>query len=110
MIEGFWIVQFEGMRGNGGGVLVLLKGQVFGGDNGYLYKGDYETDNRTVTAQVSVHQFLPGVPSVLGVDGNVELLLKGNVTGEVITAKASVANQELPGLVVKLTRVSGLPV
>ena len=60
MVEGFWIVQFEGMRGNGGGVLVLLKGHVFGGDSSFLYKGNYETQNVTVTARVSVHQFLPG--------------------------------------------------
>ncbi len=35
MVEGFWIVQYEGMKGNGGGVVIFIKGKVFGGDTGY---------------------------------------------------------------------------
>ena len=33
MVEGFWIVQFEGVQGNGGGVVFFIKSQVFGGDS-----------------------------------------------------------------------------
>ena len=109
MVEGFWIVQTEGVQGNGGGVVVLLKGRIFGGDTGFLYTGTYKTDEKTVSAQVSVRNFLPGVPNILGVQGDFEMVLRGTVTGGVIKATASVANQEAAGLVVKLTRVSDLP-
>jgi len=34
MVEGFWIVQFQGPQGNGGGVAVFVNGKVFGGDSG----------------------------------------------------------------------------
>jgi transketolase C-terminal domain/subunit len=109
MVEGFWIVQFEGVQGNGGGVIVLLKGRVFGGDSGFIYTGTYQNDENTITARVLVHNFLPGVPSVLGVQADVELLLKGTIAQKVVKATASVAGQGIAGLVVKLTKVSDLP-
>jgi hypothetical protein len=76
MVEGFWIVQFEGVQGNGGGVVIFLKGHVLGGDSGFIYTGTYETDEKTLSGRVLVHNFLPGVPSVLGIQGDVELILK----------------------------------
>jgi hypothetical protein len=110
MVEGFWIVQFEGVRGNGSGVIVLLKGHVLGGDSGFVYTGAYESDGKTLLAQVSVRNFLPEVPSVLGVQGDVDLVLKGTVSENIIKAKASLANSDdVIGLAVKLTRVSNLP-
>jgi hypothetical protein len=109
MVEGFWIVQYEGIQGNGGGVVVFLKGHVLGGDTGFVYTGTYESDEKTMSARVSVRNFLPGVPNVLGIEGNFELLLKGTVEGQTIKATASVANQQAAGIIVKLTKVSDLP-
>lgn len=109
MIEGFWIVQYEGVQANGGGVVVLLKGRVLGGDSGFIYTGKYETDEKTLSAWVTVHNFLPGVASVLGIQGDFELALKGTVDGETIKGAASVVNQETAGIVLKLTKVSNLP-
>jgi len=109
MVEGFWIVQYEGIRGNGGGVIIFTKGQVLGGDTGFIYTGAYKTDERTITADVLVRNFLPEVPSVLGVQGDFELNLKGNVGGQIIKASATLVGQEGAGIVVKLTRVSDLP-
>ncbi|HXJ93076.1 MAG TPA: GrlR family regulatory protein [Terriglobia bacterium] len=109
MVEGFWIVQYEGVQGNGGGVVIFLKGHVLGGDTGFIYTGTYQTDEKTISARVLVRNFLPGIASVLGVQGDFELTLKGTVEGQTIKAGASVANQQVAGLVVKLTRVSDLP-
>jgi hypothetical protein len=109
MVEGFWIVQFESVQGKGAGVVVLLKGRILGGDNGFIYRGVYETDEKTFSGRVSVHNFLPGVSSVLGVQGEVELALKGTVEGDTIKGAASVVNLEAAGIVVKLTRVGDLP-
>jgi T3SS negative regulator,GrlR len=109
MVEGFWIVQFEGVQGNGGGVVFFLKGRIFGGDSGFVYTGDYQTDEKTVTGRVKVRNFLPDVPSVLGVPGDFELSLKGKVSGNRIEGTASLVNQEVMGIVVKLTKVGDLP-
>lgn len=110
MVEGFWIVQFEGVQGNGGGVIVLLKNHVFGGDGSFTFTGTYETDEKAISGRVLVHNFLSGVASVLGVQGDVELVLKGAVNGTTnIKAVASVVNQGIAGLTLKLTKVRDLP-
>jgi hypothetical protein len=108
MVEGFWIVQFEGVQGGGGGVAVFTNGKVLGGDSGYTYIGTYEVNQTSVKARVKVHQFLAGVPNVLGVQGDFELLLDGVVTGDNIKAQASLAGKQGIGLAVKLTRRSAL--
>ena len=110
MVEGFWIVQFEGVQGNGGGVVFFVKGHVLGGDSGFVYTGTYQTDEKTISARVRVRNFLPEVLSVFGVPGDYELRVKGNVAGKVIEGKASLVNQEAMGIVVKLTKIGELPV
>jgi hypothetical protein len=110
MVEGFWIVQYEGMKGNGGGVAMFIKGQVFGGDTGYTYLGSYHTQGNSVKAHVKVQNFLPGVPSVLGVVGNFELDIDGTVTGDSFTGTGSLPKeQQAVGIALKLTKVSELP-
>jgi len=109
MVEGFWIVQYEGMRGAGGGVAMFIKGKVFGGDTGYLYTGSYEVRGDFVRAHVHVRNFLPDVPSVLGVVGDFELNIEGKIEGEVIRAAGSVASAKAIGLALKLTKRFDLP-
>jgi hypothetical protein len=65
MVEGFWIVQYEGVAGNGGGVAVFIKGRVFGGDSGFVYTGTYNADEKSIAAKISVRNFLPDVPRSL---------------------------------------------
>lgn len=109
MVEGFWIVQYEGMRGNGGGVAMFIKGKVFGGDTGYIYLGSYETHGDAVRAQVMVRNFLPDVPSVLGVVGDFELIIDGKISGDVIKGTGSVKNMQAAGIALKLTKRADLP-
>jgi hypothetical protein len=54
MVEGFWIAQFEGVQGTGGGVVFFIKGRIFGGDSGFVYTGTYQTDEKTITGIVKV--------------------------------------------------------
>jgi hypothetical protein len=110
MVEGFWIVQYEGVQGNGGGVVFFIKGRVFGGDSGFVYTGTYQTDEKTITGSIKVHNFLPEVLSVFGIPGDYDLSLRGNVAGNIIKGKASLVGQEAMGIVVKLTKVGELPV
>ena len=110
MVEGFWIVQYEGMKGNGGGVAMFIKGQVFGGDTGYTYLGSYKTQGDSVNANVKVRNFLPDIPSVLGVVGDFELNIEGTRTGDVIKATGSLPKEDRSvGIALKLTKVADLP-
>ena len=65
MVEGFWIVQFAGMEGKGGGVVVVTKGKVFGGDS-------VTCPPKTVWMSVIIH----GVEGVM-----LMVLVLGAVTG-----------------------------
>ena len=109
MVEGFWIVQFEGVHGGGGGVVFLRNGTVLGGDSGYIYEGKYETNNPNLRATVSVKNFLPGVPNVLGVNADFDLVLEAKIEGDTLKGRASLASAQGMGLAVKLTRRAPLP-
>lgn len=109
MIEGFWIVQYEGMKGNGGGVVMFIKGKVFGGDAGYTYIGSYQTQGDLVKAHVTVRNFLPDVPSVLGVLGDFELTIQAKLEGDIMKGTGSLANSQAVGIAVKLTKRANLP-
>jgi hypothetical protein len=109
MVEGFWIVQYEGMKGNGGGVAVFIKGKVFGGDTGYTYLGSYEIQGNSVKAHVVCHNFLPNVPSVLGVVGDFELDIDGKLEGDTIQGTGSLPNAKAVGIALKLTKRGNLP-
>lgn len=108
MIEGLWIVQYEGVHGGDGGVVVFVNGQALGGDNAFVYTGTYRSDDRGIAARVQVRNFAPGIQNVLGIEGNFELALEGKLEGGVIKGTGSLINQAGPGLAFKLTRVTEL--
>ncbi len=58
MIDGLWVVQYEGIQGGGGTVLVFVEGQVLGGDNGFTVIGEYNLVGEHVTARVTVQNYL----------------------------------------------------
>jgi hypothetical protein len=108
MIEGLWVVQFEGTADSGGGVVVFVRGQVLGGDSGFVYTGTYQSDDNVVSARVLVRNFNPAIGSVFGIKGNYELAVRGTIQGGIIKGTASLVNQQGPGIVVKLTKIAGL--
>ncbi len=107
-MEGFWIVQFEGMEGRGGGVVVLLRGHVYGGDSGLHYTGTYTDEKDQLSADVLVHEFLPGTGNVLGVQGDFRLSMTGKISGETVEGTAKLVGQAGMGIAFKLKRVSQL--
>jgi hypothetical protein len=107
-MEGFWIVQFEGMEGRGGGVAVLLRGHVYGGDSGYHYTGTYAGEGDHLTADVLVHEFLPGTGNVLGIQGDFRLALAGKIVDNVVEGTAKLVGQTGVGIAFKLKRISTL--
>ena len=109
-MEGFWIVQFEGMQGKGGGVAVFIKGQIFGGDSGATYMGTYHAEGRTLKARVHIHNFVPGVGSVMGIQGNdYDLEVVGTMDGDTIKASGSAVGLQVAGLAIRLTKAANLP-
>jgi hypothetical protein len=109
MVEGFWIVQYEGLQGNGGGVAVFTKGHIFGGDSGSTYIGTYQADARGIKARVRVHNYMPGVASIVGIEGDYELDVSGTVEGGVIRASGTPIGHNVSGMALKLTRAANLP-
>jgi type III secretion system (T3SS) negative regulator GrlR len=109
MVEGFWIVQYEGMQGSGGGVAMFIKGKVFGGDTGYTYLGTYTTQGNSVQARVMVRNFIAGIPSVVGITGDFELSIDGMVEGNVIKGTGSLVGVQRPGIAVKLSKRADIP-
>jgi hypothetical protein len=108
MIEGLWIVQYEGVQGSGGGTVVFVNGKVLGGDTGYTYVGTYVVQNNTVTARLRVSNFLPEIPNVLGMHGDFDLEIKAPLTGNVIKGAAALVGRPGAGVAVKLTKKSNL--
>lgn len=104
MIEGLWIVQYEGLQGNGGGVAVFINGKILGGDTGYTYEGKYEVQSKTLTALVHVSNFLPNIPNVLGVVGDFDLQIQAPLRGDVIQGAMSLVGR--PGMSVAASRRS----
>ncbi len=107
MIEGFWIVQFEGVQGGGAGVAVLVNGKIFGGETGFTYLGSYTYNRPSLKARVRVQRFLSNIDSFFGMD-DYELEVEGTLEGGVITASASLIPPVATGLALKLTRKASL--
>jgi hypothetical protein len=110
-VEGFWIVQYAGMEGKDGGVVVLMKGRVWGGDNGFTYIGTYEETTNGAKATVLVENFNPLVGSVLGIKEDHTLLLDVSfVNDKEMVGQGSIASAPPGfGLRVKMTRRAELP-
>lgn len=53
MLEGRWIVQYEGTQGEDAGVVVFAQGRLLGGDNGFTYEGNYVVKDGWVAASIS---------------------------------------------------------
>jgi len=109
LIEGFWIVQFDGLQGNGAGVAVFIRGKVFGGDSGSTYIGTYEVTGRTVKAEVRVHNYVAGVQSIIGIEGDYDLRVVGDIEDGIIRASGSAPGKQVAGMALRLTRTAALP-
>ena len=104
MLDGLWILQFHGPGGVGGGVVVFTKGRVLGGDSGFAYVGSYEEKGDTLMAKVTVTQFDPSIPSVLGVPGNHDLLIEGKIVNDTIEGTGALVTHPDSKIVVRLRR------
>lgn len=108
-MEGFWTVQFTGVQGFSAGVLTLMKGQVFGGDSNFLYRGTYSEIGDMMTARVHVRRFagIAGVTGVMARD-EFDLQITGAPDGDTITVDGVIPGTALR-LAGTLTKQQDLP-
>lgn len=110
MHEGLWIVQFAGMEGKDGGVVVLTSGRVLGGDSAFTYIGTYEELDNGLRATVHVQNFNSAVGNVLGINGDFKLNLRVTaIENGVLQGEGSTPSAPGFGLKVRLTRRAKLP-
>jgi len=108
MIEGLWVVQFHGPQGVGGGVVVLTKNQVLGGDSGFVYSGTYELKDNVFAGKVFVKNFDPKIPNVLGIPGDFNLLIEGKMESDTINGTGALANAPDSKIVIRLKKDTDL--
>ena len=108
MVEGLWVVQYEGTQGEGAGVVVFVQGRVLGGDFGYTYEGNYVVKDNWIAASIHVANFLPNIASVLGYVGDFDLEMKAPITNGVIQATMSLVGKRGMSIVAKLTKKANL--
>jgi hypothetical protein len=108
MIEGLWTVEFKGPTGVGGGVVVLTKNQVLGGDSGFAYNGTYEFKAPDFKAAVSVRQFNASFQNVFGVRGNFDLVLNAKLQGSDIVGTGALASAPTAKISVHLKKQADL--
>jgi hypothetical protein len=108
MLEGLWIVQYEGTQGEGAGVVVFVNGRVLGGDLGYTYEGNYVTKDDWIAASVHVANFLPNVASVLGTVGDFDLEMKAPIKENSLQVTMSVVGRPGMSIVARLTKKANL--
>jgi len=106
MDNGLYKVRFETPRGNGTGVVVLMDGQLWGGDTSMFYTGTYTLHDGYFNANLvtNVHTIAPHKPSIFGRD-IVHITLKGTFSrdfGEVTGFAREVPDIEFRAELTKL--------
>ena len=110
MFEGFWLVQYEGMQGNGGGVITLIRGHVFGGDSQTTYIGTYESTTTDFSGTVRIHNDVPGFKNIIGVEGDYDLKISGKLEGDLIKGTGVPVGFQVVGMAFQMTRLARVPV
>lgn len=112
-MEAFWKVSFKGADGWGTGVIFTLAGQVYGGDEGFLYRGTYTFKGEHFSARVDVTRFNSAVKNVMGGVEEFDMDIIGLNMLKASGATDIVIEGSIPGtelrLEGRLTKVEDLP-
>lgn len=95
--NGFWKVFFRASNGDSGsGVATVLNGEMYGGDNSFMYRGHIEADNEeNVKGRIRVTQYGLDGASIFGhVPNGKEFTLEviGRLGGNIIRGQMHMLN------------------
>ena len=82
---------------------------MFGGDSGSTYIGHYQVDGKTIKADIHIHNYLPGVGSIIGLEGDYDLRVTGSIEGNIIQASGVPVGEQAAGMALRLTKAADLP-
>ena len=102
-IEQLWSLEFESeLSSEGGGVIVLEKGKILGGDNNYFYIGSYDLKNDQFNATIDVKHYHGAHNPIFGKFEEVIIKLTGDYDEEEMHLTGHVLEQPSSELHVKL--------
>ena len=82
-IEQLWSLEFvSGLGSEGGGVVVLEKGKVIGGDNNYFYIGSYNLNNNKFNATIDIKHYHGSHNPIFGKSDELIIKLEGDYNEE----------------------------
>lgn len=82
-IEQLWSLEFvSGLGSEGGGVVVLEKGKVIGGDNNYFYIGSYNLNNNKFNATIDIKHYHGPHNPIFGKSDELIIKLEGDYNEE----------------------------
>lgn len=108
-VDGFWTMRFEGPQVAGTGVVMMKGGKVYGGETGFYYIGNYESDGNVFKARIAVRNFDPAIPSGFGIPGNYEMDVSGVTKDDAtMTGTAMITGQPKYNVGIRLTKRASL--
>jgi hypothetical protein len=105
-VNGLWTAEFYAGANSGTGVVVLLDGQMFGGDANYYYKGQYAENSGSLKGALTVTHYAGPLTNVFGPARALNLVIEAQAGENLIVGQASVGLQRMS---FKLKRVHQLP-
>lgn len=99
MTPGIYRVKFSSLQQEYGEGLAVFKDETInGGDNGYLYIGNYTRSGKTVNAQIKITRWDQNAVSVFGNVQTFDLVLRGEISDNLAEFTVSGFPAQMPEL------------
>jgi len=109
-VEALWSVEFiSSNQLVGTGVAVLETQRVLGGDDKYMYVGEYKIENGVFSAHITVSHYGGAPWSVFGDRNQFRLVLSGHVGDRTFDAEGYIEGEPQNKILIRLTRRAELP-
>lgn len=104
-INGLWTAEFSFGNNSGTGIVVLLNGQILGGDTNYYYTGWYSAQGEAFTGELLVAHYAGPLTNLFGPLRQTQLKLEAAAGEDLILGQCYQASAPLQRMSVKLKRV-----
>ena len=103
-LNGLWTVRFERAQAHASAIVVLLNGQLLGGDSGFFYTGSYEMFDEVFRARIAVTQYDSTVSGPFRFERRCVLILEGKIGSDTVSGAGIIAADPTTTYVITLTR------